>query len=63
MRRAQASVLAPFGFIQLIWVTLAGYVVFGDFPDIYTITGAVIVVSSSIYVFYRESVVKLAARE
>ena len=38
MRRAQASVLAPFGFIQLIWVTLAGYVVFGDFPDIYTLT-------------------------
>ena len=63
MRRAQASVLAPFGFIQLIWVTLAGYLAFGDFPDIYTVIGATIVVSSSIYVFYRESVVKQAARE
>jgi drug/metabolite transporter (DMT)-like permease len=63
MRRAQASVLAPIGFIQLIWVTLAGYLVFGDFPDMYTITGAAIVVSSSIYVFYRESVVKGVGRE
>ncbi len=63
MRRAQASVLAPIGFIQLIWVTLAGYLVFGDFPDTYTITGAAIVVSSSTYVFYRESVVKGVGRE
>jgi drug/metabolite transporter (DMT)-like permease len=58
MRRAQATVLAPFGFIQLIWVTIAGFLIFDDFPDIYTITGAAIVVSSSIYVFYREGVVK-----
>jgi drug/metabolite transporter (DMT)-like permease len=58
MRRAQATVLAPFSFIQLIWVTIAGYLVFDDFPDAYTITGAAIVVSSSIYVFYREGVVK-----
>ena len=63
MRRAQASALAPFGFVQLVWVTLAGYLAFGDFPDGFTIAGAVIVVSSSIYVFYRESVVKQVARE
>lgn len=58
MRRAQASALAPFGFIQLVWVTLAGYLAFGDFPDGFTIIGALIVVLSGVYVFYRESVVK-----
>jgi len=63
LRRAQASVLAPFGFVQLVWAALAGYVVFGDFPDIYTITGAVIVVSSSIYVFSVESAEKQVERD
>ena len=62
MRRAPASVLAPFGFVQLVWVTILGYLVFGDFPDNLTILGAAIVVASGGYVFYRENVVKRAAR-
>ncbi|MFP6729094.1 MAG: DMT family transporter [Alphaproteobacteria bacterium] len=62
MRRAQASVLAPFGFVQLVWVTILGYLVFGDFPDEFTLLGAAIVVGSSGYVFYRENVVKRAAK-
>lgn len=61
MRRAPASVLAPFSFTQLVWVTILGYLVFGDFPDKFTLLGAVIVVGSSGYVFYRENVVKRAA--
>jgi len=32
MARAQASVLAPFSYVSIIWATLFGYVVFGDFP-------------------------------
>ena len=62
MRRASASVLAPFSFVQLVWVTILGYLVFGDFPDNLTILGAAIVVASGGYVFYRENVVKRAAR-
>ena len=59
LRRAPASVLAPFSFTQLIWVTI---LVFGDFPDNYTLLGAAIVVGSGGYVFYRENVVKRAAK-
>ena len=62
LRRAPASVLAPFSFTQLIWVTILGYLVFGDFPDNYTLLGAAIVVGSGGYVFYRENVVKRAAK-
>ena len=62
MRRAEASVLAPFSFIQLVWVMILGYLVFGDFPDGYTLLGAAIIVGSGGYVFYRENVVKRAAR-
>ena len=62
MRRAPASVLAPYSFVQLVWVTVLGYLVFGDFPDNYTLLGAAIVVGSGGYVFYRENVVKRAAK-
>ena len=63
MRRAQASALAPFGYAQLVWVTVLGYLAFGDFPDGFTMVGGAIVVGSGVYVFYRESVVKRVTRE
>jgi drug/metabolite transporter (DMT)-like permease len=53
--QAPASTLAPFAYIQLVWITIGGLLVFGDFPDFWTITGAGIVVSSGIYLFYREA--------
>jgi drug/metabolite transporter (DMT)-like permease len=53
--QAPASTLAPFTYLQLVWITIAGFVVFGDFPDGWTILGAGIVVASGIYVFYREA--------
>jgi drug/metabolite transporter (DMT)-like permease len=54
--RAPASVLAPFSFTQLIWATLLGYVIFGDLPDGATLLGALVIIGSGLYVFYRESV-------
>ncbi len=62
MRRAPATVLAPFGYVQLVWVSILGYLVFGDFPDNFTLLGAIIVVGSGAYVFYRENVVKRTAK-
>lgn len=52
--RAPASVLSPFVYVQLLWMTLAGYAVFGDFPDGFTIAGGLIVVVSGLYIFRRE---------
>ena len=60
-KRAPASVLAPFSFTQLIWATALGYLIFGDLPDGATLLGAVIIVGSGLYVFYRESVRRGAA--
>jgi drug/metabolite transporter (DMT)-like permease len=53
---APATVLAPFAYTQIIWMILLGYTVFGDVPDIVTLVGAAIVVSSGLYVLYRERV-------
>lgn len=58
---APASTLAPFAYLQLVWITIAGFAVFGEFPDRWTVLGAAIVVASGIYVFYRETRVRAAA--
>ena len=57
-RMAPAPVLAPFLYSQIIWMTVIGYLVFGDVPDALTIAGGSIVVASGLYVFYREQQVR-----
>ncbi len=55
-RYADASVLAPFSYTQLLWVSILGFVVFGEVPDVWTVTGAVFVVGSGLYTAHRERV-------
>ncbi|MCP4382980.1 MAG: DMT family transporter [Hyphomicrobiales bacterium] len=55
-RLAPTSVLSPFLYTQIIWMTLAGYLFFGDLPDRYTLLGAVLIVGSALYILYRERV-------
>lgn len=51
---APAAVLSPFIYTQLIWVAILGYLVFGQVPSHWTMAGAAIVVSSGLYLLYRE---------
>ncbi|MDA8776969.1 DMT family transporter [Alphaproteobacteria bacterium] len=51
----EASVIAPVDYSRLIFAALAGFVVFSTVPDIYTITGALIIVASSFYILRREA--------
>jgi len=53
-RYANASVLAPFSYTQLLWVSLLGFMIFGEVPDVWTITGAAIIVASGLYTAHRE---------
>lgn len=57
-RFAPASLLAPFSYTHILWMTAAGYLVFGDVPDLWTALGAAIVISSGLYVFHREQIRK-----
>jgi drug/metabolite transporter (DMT)-like permease len=47
---APASLLAPFAYIQLLWVSILGMTVFGDFPDSITLIGMAIVVAGGLLV-------------
>jgi len=55
-RYADASVLAPFSYTQLLWVSILGFVIFGEIPDIWTVVGAVFIVASGLYTAHRERV-------
>ncbi len=55
-RLAPASLLAPFSYTQLPWVTIGGYLVFNNFPDHWTLIGASIIVASGLYTAHRERV-------
>ena len=46
----RASVLSPFGYTQLIWVTLFGYLVFGQWPDQHAFIGMAVIVGRGLYV-------------
>ena len=52
---APASLLAPFDYTTLIWAVLLGFVMFGDLPDAWTVVGAIIIMSSGLYLIRRES--------
>ncbi len=55
-RYADASVLAPFSYVQLLWVTLLGFLIFGEVPDVWTVAGAAVIVASGLYTAHRERV-------
>ena len=55
---APASVVAPYTYIGMIWATVYGYVLFDEFPDIWTGVGAVVIVAAGLYIIHRERVRK-----
>ncbi len=53
-RYAPASVLAPFGYLQIIFMTGASWLVFNQPPDLWIYIGAPIVMGSGLYIWLRE---------
>ena len=51
---APASILAPFGYSEIVMATIIGYVVFGDFPDFTTWMGVGVIILSGVYISIRE---------
>ena len=53
-RAAPASVVAPFSYSSLLWAALFGFVIWGDWPDLWTWAGAALIIGSGLYIFHRE---------
>ena len=53
-RHAPAPLLAPFIYVGIITMPLIGYWVFDDVPSVYTLVGALCVISSGLYLWMNE---------
>jgi drug/metabolite transporter (DMT)-like permease len=66
-RYADTNTLAPFIYVSLITHTVAGWLVFGQVPDVWTLAGAAVIIASGLYVLWREQVrareARLAAKQ
>ncbi len=52
--RAPAPILAPFGYINVVFMIMLGYLIFLDVPSWWTLAGTAIISSSGIYLLFRE---------
>jgi drug/metabolite transporter (DMT)-like permease len=54
-KAAEAVVVAPMQYSQILWAVVYGALIFHEKPDLQTIAGAVIVIASGIYIVLREN--------
>ena len=47
-------VVAPVQYTLIIWGTFYGWIIFGHFPDMWTVLGTMIIVVTGFYIFNRE---------
>ncbi|MFQ5974200.1 MAG: DMT family transporter [Alphaproteobacteria bacterium] len=62
-RSAEIMVTQPATFLQLVWATLIGIVVFGEEPELWIWAGAAIIVAAATYIARREAVAEVPASD
>ena len=58
LKNADVSVISPMDFCKLIWVSILGFLAFGEIPTTETWIGAMMIFGSVSYIAYRERKVK-----
>lgn len=54
-RKAEASLVAPMQYSQILWAGFYGAVFFQETPDRWTLAGSVLIIASGLYIVFRES--------
>ncbi len=52
--RAPASLLAPFAYLQVLWATVYGLLVFDQFPDAWSLAGMAVIAASGVALAWQE---------
>jgi len=60
LKEAEAGVVMPMDYLRLIWTAGIGFLVFGEFPDLWTWVGGGVIFASTLYITYREARTKKA---
>lgn len=53
-RRAEAAIIAPMQYSQIIWASIFGALIFHESSDIWTVVGTAIIIASGLYIVLRE---------
>ena len=61
MRVGEIGFVAPFRYTAMVWAILMGILIFGEWPDAYTITGTAVIVITGLYSFHRERLARAKA--
>ncbi|MCC7047631.1 MAG: DMT family transporter [Alphaproteobacteria bacterium] len=61
LREAEVAIVMPFEFLRLVWAGLIGLFVFNELPGVWTWIGGAMIVASTSYIAYRESVLRRAS--
>ncbi len=54
-RYAEAALVSPFKYTAILWAATLGYVIWGDIPDLFIITGGALVIASGLYILRHEA--------
>lgn len=54
-RLSDVSILSPIDYSSILWAITFGIIFFSDYPDLYIITGSLVIVISTYYIIYREN--------
>ena len=53
-KAGEASVVAPFDYLRLLFAGVIGYMVFVEIPDRWTLMGSLLIIGSTVYIAHRE---------
>jgi drug/metabolite transporter (DMT)-like permease len=61
-QHATATALAPYPYLQMLWMIGLGWLVFSQLPDGWTLVGAAVIVASGLYIVHREQRLRTMTR-
>ncbi|GEM_PF-6252981 len=54
-RAAEAVIVAPMQYSQILWAVFYGALLFGEWPDGATVLGAAVIIASGLFILFREA--------
>lgn len=53
-RLSEAALVVPFKYTGFIWAVIYGILIWDDYPDVWTVLGALVILASGLYILHRE---------
>jgi drug/metabolite transporter (DMT)-like permease len=57
-RAAETTLVAPFEYGAIIYATMLGIAIWGEWPDFWSLCGVAVLIASGLYIWHREVVIK-----